>query len=125
LSAFVCQNPRQYRAIQRQIERLQGETGCGLDLLALRRAYGPTDGSLTGVARRLYDHINTGGQNLAKAFNLRTERVSRFVESVISMRRETRDACRSAAEAHLRRQIMMYPEDTPTGIMIGGRQGTV
>jgi hypothetical protein len=120
VSAFICRDPRQYRALQRQVERLQRETGCGLDLLALRRAQGEADGSLSGVARRLFEYINSGRRDFSKAFNFRSERNSKRVDDAIFIRQDSMRSLRGQAETDLRSQMVIQPgpDDEPTGIIV-------
>jgi hypothetical protein len=62
----------------RQLDKLRQATGCGLDLLVLRRGYGERRGSsITVVAEELYDYIQSGGRDFTKKFNLSAKRLEK------------------------------------------------
>jgi hypothetical protein len=70
-SAFLFCTPGQREKIRNAMQKFGDERGCGLELLALRRAQGGRrSGSITEVAQRLYDYLRAGGDNLVKDFNL-------------------------------------------------------
>ena len=76
-SAIIFRTPRQRKLVIRQLDKLQQATGCGLDLLVLRRPYGTHDRSITAVAEEIYHYIQSGGRDLTKKFNLSAERLSK------------------------------------------------
>ncbi len=116
-NAYICRTPQQYRALERQVARLQREVGCGMDLLALRRPYGSTDGSLSRAASRIYEFIATGRHGFTAAFNLRPERLSSTSDAVLRARRETIDALRHEANTTLQ-EVIFCPDALTTGIRI-------
>jgi hypothetical protein len=118
LSAFLTQHPKQLRTLERQVQRVHAETGCGLDLLALRRAYGPSDGSLSQVASRIYAYVNSGGRDLTKALNLRSDHLSHRTAGMIDFRRQTTHEYRRSAVINLQSQMQTVSPEMPTGIMI-------
>jgi hypothetical protein len=70
-SGFVFRNPRQRTAWERAMGRFADRTSCGLEALALRRnSDGRRKGSVTDVARIVYDLIRAGETNPTKALNL-------------------------------------------------------
>jgi hypothetical protein len=70
-SAFVFQTPNQRAALLKQMQKFEGLTGAGLELLTLRRSYGGRrQGSLIDLAEMLYAFIQQGGDNLTKLLNL-------------------------------------------------------
>jgi hypothetical protein len=51
-SAFLFQTPKQHRSILKQMRKFEEKTGCGLEVLAMRRSYqGRRQGSLTDLLR--------------------------------------------------------------------------
>jgi hypothetical protein len=79
LSAFVCRDPKQWKALERQFERLGRATGAGPEVLALRRGYGGRPArSLVAIASEIYDRIMAGERDLSKAMHL--TRRSRAIE---------------------------------------------
>jgi hypothetical protein len=107
-SAFILQTPRQFAAIERQVEKLRQATGCGLDQLALRGRYdGQPSGSLSDRAAQLYVYFNAGGKDLSKAFNLRPCRWSRTIAEQIQRRRRTLDRARDQARRVLEASIVV------------------
>jgi hypothetical protein len=124
-SAFVFQTAEQEAVIGRQLERLQRQTGCGLDILVLRRGHGgrPT-GSLTANAEQIYDYIRAGGRDLVKTFNLREGRLSPRLAQQVENRREERQRRRSSAERRLARKIDVSEQSRQavlTGIVVHRR----
>lgn len=112
-SAFVFQTPRQLAAIERQVEKLRRTTGVGLDMLALRRSYdGRLGGSLSDVARRLYEYFQAGGRDLSKAFNLREDRRSETMKRGIRRRQQTLESARSDARERLE-DLMIVESESP------------
>ncbi|HET6325476.1 MAG TPA: hypothetical protein VFG04_12425 [Planctomycetaceae bacterium] len=124
-SAFVFQTPEQEEAIGRQLERLHRQTGCGLDLLALRRSHKErSGGSLTAAAQRIYDYIRASGKDLVKTFNLRKDRLSPRLVEQVENRREERRQCRDRAEQRLVAQISVSGRTKSkilTGILVRRR----
>ncbi|HXY34631.1 MAG TPA: hypothetical protein VEI07_10415 [Planctomycetaceae bacterium] len=121
-SAFVFQTPKQEAAILRQLDRLHQQTGCGLDLLALRRCHGErAAGSLTAAARELYDYIRGGGRDLVKKFNLRVQRLSPRIRQKVEKRHEERQRLQRSAARRLAKQIVVSKQAKSkplTGILI-------
>jgi hypothetical protein len=121
-SAFVFQTAAQQTAIMRQLERLQQHTGCGLDLLVPRRSHSERSaGSLTGVAKPIYEYIRMGGRDLTKAFNLREDRLSAKLAGQVENRFEERRQYRRRADRRLERKIALSAESKRTvltGIVI-------
>jgi hypothetical protein len=71
LSAFVFETPEQRARVLRQLQRFERRTGCGLELLVLRRAYGGRrQGSLADLAGRLHQMIRAGQNDLLTALNI-------------------------------------------------------
>jgi hypothetical protein len=69
--AFPCRTPRQRTALDRALERLADQTGCGPELLALRRSSPERrQGSITAIVRDIYTKIRSGELNFSKALNL-------------------------------------------------------
>jgi hypothetical protein len=74
LSAFVCQTPGQWKALDRRFRRFTADHGCGLEVLALRRGYGGrARGSITAVAEAVFREIHRGGRDLGGALHLTRE----------------------------------------------------
>jgi hypothetical protein len=70
-SMFVFQTPEQRNTIVKQIEKFEQKTGCGLEVLVLRRSYGGRrQGSLEDLVREIYAFIQEGGRDLTKRANL-------------------------------------------------------
>jgi hypothetical protein len=71
LSAFVFRNPEQRAALGRQLQRFQKDTGCGLEVLALRRDYGGRQaGDIEHVLQEVEKVIRSGGRNLTRSLHL-------------------------------------------------------
>jgi hypothetical protein len=86
LSSFVCRDPKQWKALERQFGRLERATGSGLEVLALRRAYGDRPGrSLVVIASEIYDRIMAGERDLSGGMHLK--RLSRAIEEATAGRR--------------------------------------
>jgi hypothetical protein len=124
-SAFVFQTSEQEAVIGRQIERLQRQTGCGLDLLVPRRGHpGRPEGSLTASARQIYDYVRAGGRDLVKKFNLREGRLSPRLAEQVENRREERQRYKSRAEEDLTQKITVSAQSRQTvltGIVVHRR----
>ena len=120
LSAFVFQTPKQRATVLKQVEKFEKMTGCGLELLTLRRSYGGRQqGSLKDLAEQLYTFIQEGGIDLTKKFNL-TRRFSER-EQISRFRRDDVQILKDQAESVLFEQITGFPEDLnkmPTGLVI-------
>lgn len=70
-SAFVFGTPGQRAAVVKQVRKFEERTGCGLEVLALRRSYGSRrKGSLADLAAAIHGLVRSGGDNLASALNL-------------------------------------------------------
>jgi len=69
-SAFVFQTPVQRRNFERQLDRFKRRTGCGLEVLALRRGYGDRRAnSITDLAQAIYELIQNGKKDFSKALH--------------------------------------------------------
>jgi hypothetical protein len=119
-SAFVFDMPAQRDAILKQIQKFEGRTGCGLEVLALRRTYGPRrEGSVTGVLHLLYSAIRAGEMNLTRALNL--YRLPEAVTQVAGERKADVDRRKRWAAAVLRDVInvaRLPPEALPTAWVV-------
>ena len=70
-SAFVFRDPKQSRAIRRQMKRFTAEHGVGLEVLTLRRGYkGRRAGSFKAILESIFDLIQSGKHDLSKAMHL-------------------------------------------------------
>ena len=104
LSAFVFRTPEQRAAVLKQLQKFEDRTGCGLELLALRRTYSDRkQGSIAALVRRLEEFIRAGGTNLTRAFNLNKARGE--FEYLTSRRTEEHRQRRCAAEYSLRERM--------------------
>jgi hypothetical protein len=64
-SAFIFHSPEQRAALVKQIQKFEEKSGCGLEVLALRRSYNKRrQGSLSDLAGDLYKLISAGKDNL-------------------------------------------------------------
>lgn len=89
-SAYIFQNPQQESRFKRLIEKFREQTGCGLELIALRRGYGDRQqGSLADLAATIYEFIQNGGSDLSRTLHL-----SRLGTSLEEMARDRRDTLR-------------------------------
>lgn len=71
MSAFVFRTPAQRAGILKQVRKFEKRTGCGLEVLALRRGYrGRRQGSLADLAEAIHTLIRSGEENLGAALNL-------------------------------------------------------
>lgn len=71
-SAFTFETPEQRASVVKQVQRFEAATGCGLEVLALRRSYGGRRrGSLADMAGSLHRLVRSGGDNLVAALNMR------------------------------------------------------
>jgi hypothetical protein len=123
-SAFVFQTPDQWKVISRQIEKFQQATGCGLELIALRRDKGKSRRhSLQYTAETLYDYIRAGGRDLTKQFNLRAKRLSKAQRTFVKQRAERLRYLKRTADQDLFRRIDVRnpsEQELLTGIVING-----
>jgi hypothetical protein len=119
-SGFVFQTPEQRRTIEKQIAKFNKRTGCGLELLALRKSYGARQhGSLVAIARQIESLIRSGKTDLTKCLNL--NRLSRGLIAVGRHRLRQQHRMKARAEADLHRQIDCRTFDAPallTGYMV-------
>ena len=100
LSGFVFRDPAQRKAMARQVDRFVAATGCGLELLALRRGYGDRrEGSLEDLAEAVYAYIQSGGRDLGKLLHLR--RLSPALEETAAGRKAEAQGLRVRAAADL------------------------
>jgi hypothetical protein len=120
LSAFVFQTPKQYAAVKRQLDRFRTETGCGLDLMVLRRKHGGRrTGSLQELAQGLYEEINAGRHEIAKWLNLRPQRLSKRLKKIVHRRqKELRDRKAEIGKDLQRRMVVHDPASLVTGIVV-------
>ena len=119
-SAYVYKSPKQYRAITRQIDKFRQETGCGLDVIALRRGRGAVRGSLSETARRFAEFIERDGRDVTKEFNLRFKRCANQVKDAIKSRQQMLQSARHNADNSLQAEVIADHRlaDMPTGILI-------
>jgi hypothetical protein len=104
LSAFVFDTPEQRAALLKQVQQLQKRTGCGLELLALRRRYRDrVQGSLTDVAKVVHHLIRAGDRDVASALNVR--KLSPLLRTLARGRREELTTMKKAAEDDLRQRM--------------------
>lgn len=116
-SAFIFETPEQRTAIIKQIRKFEARTGCGLELLALRRSYGDRrEGSLADLAEEIYQRIRAGEHDLAKALNM--NRKLGHLGEVSTERLAALEARRTAARDALFTAIDMSGVD-PKGILTG------
>ena len=70
-SAFVCQDPAQWRALKKHLDKFHERTGCGVELLTLRRAYkGRQSGCVEQLLAKIYHLIQDGDRDFTKALDL-------------------------------------------------------
>jgi hypothetical protein len=99
-SAFIFETPEQRAALLKQWQRFEERTACGLEVLALRRAYrGRRQGSLTDLAEEIYRLVRGGGTNLTAALNLRKR--GRALDELAAARAADIARRKAAAEADL------------------------
>jgi hypothetical protein len=116
-SAFVFQCPAQRKSFLRALDKFQRLTGCGFELLALRRSYGSRRrGSVQNVLTEIRDLIDAGERDFWKALNL--SRLNSEITSIGGCRIAEASQMRQNAEERLFRAI-----DTrnllPDGLMVG------
>jgi len=100
LSGFVCRDPKQWKSLDRQLRRSEDKTGCGLEILALRREYGDRPGgSLVATATTIYERILAGQRDLSKPLHL--TRLSKDLEKAIAVRRADSERLKDEAWADL------------------------
>jgi hypothetical protein len=104
LSAFVFCTPEQRATLKRSLERFQKETGCGLEVLALRRDYGGRQaGDVEHFLCEMERFIREGGRYLTRHLHL-----DKFLKSQLAVCRERRErlqALRDEADADLAGKI--------------------
>jgi hypothetical protein len=99
-SAFVFQTPAQYNAFVKQYGKFIDRTGCGLELLALRRRYkGRRNGSLGQIGQQTCDLIRAGCRDFTKALNL--NRALGNLQMISEERRTELDRRRDQAKTKL------------------------
>jgi hypothetical protein len=120
LSAFLFRDPRQRAAWERAFRKFEQATGCGPELLAVRRSAGDRrQGSIADVARAIYELIRRGELNPTKALNL--TRLSDEVERACDGYREGIDARKREAADTLAERIdprNMAPDAALTGLYV-------
>jgi hypothetical protein len=120
LSAFVLDTPEQRTAVVKQVQKLQKCTGCGLELLALRRGYRKrAQGSLTDLAAAVHHVIRAGERDVASALNQR--KLSPALLQLARERMEALAAMKAAAEESLwqRMEIShLQPEELVTAWLL-------
>jgi hypothetical protein len=115
-SAFVFQSPKQRAAILKQFQKFEEKTGCGLEVLTLRRSYGGRrQGALVDLAEQLYRLIQAGDRDVTKKFNL--TRSFEALEQISGERLGEIQMLRDYAAAELFQQIA--DPNVPTGLVIG------
>ena len=117
LSAFICSSPKQEKAICRQIERFESQVG-PLDLIALRRGYQARRGGALSDVLNAIDHvIDSDAHDLAKALNLRPDRITEDLRDAAQRQRSAREGDRRSANAILDRAITVNADNLPlTGL---------
>ncbi len=113
-SAFVFQNPGQHRNFDRQLQRFKRRTGCGPEVLALRRNYrGRRAHSLCDLARMIYELIQQGERDFSKA--LHWAREFEGLKDLFEKRLRELERWRHQANARLmdRLQLADVPRDHP------------
>lgn len=120
LSAFVFQTPKQYAATKRQLDRFRIATGCGLDLMALRRNHSTRrSGSLQDLAEELQADIRAGRNDIAKRLNLRPQRLSKLLKSIAHRRNQDLRDRKAEIEKDLqRRMVVQDAGKLVTGIVV-------
>jgi hypothetical protein len=99
-SAFVFDTPEQRAAVLKAWKKFEDRTGCGLEVLALRRTYKRRrQGSLVGLAEEIYQMIRAGGHNLAAALNLYKR--NRALQALVDARVAEVQRLKAKAEAEL------------------------
>ncbi len=119
-SAFLFRTPEQRRAIVKQVEKFEERTGCGLEVLALRRGYrGRREGSLSDLAEEIYRLIREGESDLTRRLNL--GRLSPQLAAISEARLAEIRGRKAAAQAALFARIdvgEVDPADLPTGLVV-------
>jgi hypothetical protein len=110
-STFVCRDPRQWKAWERQLRRLDEATGCGPEVLALRRGYaGRDEGSLVAIATAIYERMKSGDREFSKWMH--PARLSEAIDQMAVVRRAEASGLRAEAWDDLLRRIEVDGLDT-------------
>ncbi len=105
-SAFVFQTPGQRRNFERQWQRFTRRTGCGLEVLALRRSYrNRSANSIADLAQAVYELIQEGKKDFSKA--LHWNRPFSGLAELSEKRRTERTRLRHKAAQWLRERIQL------------------
>jgi hypothetical protein len=103
-SAFLFRTPEQRQAIVKQIKTFERRTGCGLELLTLRRTYADRRrGSLNDLAGEIEEAIRSGKHDLVKRLNM--NRINELLAEISEDRLGELAARRKAARDTLFREI--------------------
>jgi hypothetical protein len=120
LSAFLFRTPAQRAKILRQVQRFEEQTGCGLELLALRRGYRDRrQGSLADQADMVYESVRAGKTSLASALNM--HKISDEISNMCAERVTERERLRHGADTFLHGMIDRrdhQPHTLITGIIL-------
>jgi hypothetical protein len=119
-SAFICQTPAQWRAMNRNFEKFNHKTSCGVELLALRRKYGERPpGSIEHLLNEIYELVQAGCTDFTKALNL--NRPLAGLETISEDRRLELDLLRLGAEQKLLQTMdtsNAEPDDLLSGLIL-------
>ena len=112
-SAFVFATPEQRTAVLKQWQKFEEKTGCGLEVLALRRGYRDRPrGSLTALAEEIYRFIRSGEVNFNAALNL--HKLGKSLKAMVAARAAEIARRRATAETDLFRAIDVRNLDDAT-----------
>lgn len=122
-SAFLFETPRQRQAMLKQMRKFEEKTGCGLEVLAMRRSYQDRrQGSLTDLLRVIETAIRQGKTNLTAVLNL--GRATDQVALHSTQRQDEIEKRKAQARANLRLRIDLSPwiwvgrEPYPTALLV-------
>ncbi|QGJ69324.1 Hypothetical protein PBC10988_9980 [Planctomycetales bacterium 10988] len=121
-SAFVFKTPKQRNLLLRRWEKFNQLTGCGLELIALRRSH--TDRqqySIQSLSELIYKYIRSGRQDFTKDFNLTEKRLEDTLMKIVKQRKMQLRKLKEHADQELFQQIVreLETEDlVVTGILI-------
>jgi hypothetical protein len=122
LSAFIFRTPEQCIKFARQLDTLEKEFGCGLELVALRRGYnGRRTGSISSLAAELFQMIKDGKHRILREFNV--DKLHPEIQKQAIERSAKIAHARLTAKAALRDQILLQAtlgeaDLAPTAILI-------
>jgi hypothetical protein len=103
-SAFAFNTPIQRAKVLKQIQKFVDRHGVGLEVLALRRAYGGRNhGSVQDLLEMIYELIRKGESNLNKALN--ATKLPAPLEALLRQRRDDLERRRQEAADDLLRMM--------------------